>query len=270
MKKRGITCAAILCLAMPGSSGQLTAESMWDWLRSERKADFEALRTEYNDPVTLKKHLKDTLLPASSSGATIMAFKRIFEVNDKMMQDLLLNIIREAVAQSKAKDNKSWDEERLVRQRLEGAVRWLACFPGADAKEVKPIMMGIAKDTARERLLRINAISSYMDYADAQEKRDMIAYLLSDDTKTSLIPYGDIIYHVALREYDKAEGDTQTRETIIAAVSAALAKEKDKHSFIEGDKRLAERNKEYAESPQRKAKLERMKVPPDKRENDMK
>jgi len=42
-------------------------------------------------------------------------------------------------------------------------------------------------------------------------------------------------------------------------MSAALAKDEDKYAFADADKLLAERSKEYAESPQRKAALERMK-----------
>ena len=48
---------------------------------------------------------------------------------------------------------------------------------------------------------------------------------------------------------------------IVAAVSDVLVKEEDKNVFAEADKFLAERSKEYAESPQRKAMLERMNKP---------
>ena len=60
------------------------------------------------------------------------------------------------------------------------------------------------------------------------------------------------------------EGDTQTREAIVSAMSAALAKEANTNVFARVDKLLAERSKEYAESPQRKAALERMNKPPEK------
>ena len=74
------------------------------------------------------------------------------------------------------------------------------------------------------------------------------------------------MYRAAIRAHDKAEGDAKTREAIVTMVSAALATEEDGTAFDETDKLLAERSKEYAESPQRKAALERMNPPARKAE----
>ena len=49
-------------------------------------------------------------------------------------------------------------------------------------------------------------------------------------------------------------------------MSAALVKEENKRSFSIADKLLAERSKEYADSPTRKAALERMNIPIEKGE----
>ena len=102
----------------------------------------------------------------------------------------------------------------------------------------------------------------------------MAAQLLADEVRATDKEDGFAIsvcvYGYAIRAYDEAEGDTQKREAIISSLSAALMREKNEKFFAEVDQDLVKRNKEYAESPQRKAKLERMKVPPDKRENDMK
>jgi len=60
-----------------------------------------------------------------------------------------------------------------------------------------------------------------------------------------------------------SESQTKVKKNmrIVAAVSDVLVKEEDKNVFAEADKFLAERSKEYAESPQRKAMLERMNKP---------
>jgi len=266
MKKMSMMCMIALCLARSSvPSPQPSLESGWDWLKRQRKEDFEVLRTEYNDPVKLRKHLEDGLLRQSGK-TTIEAFKQMFGVSDEMVQAVLMSIIREAVTQTGQKDNNPREGQHHAEQHLEGAVIWLSHFPCADAREVKQIMMAIATDTARDRLLRLNAISSYMDYADAQETRDMIAQFFGEGMKTTFSPYGYIMYNLAIRVYDKAEGDTQTREAIVASMSAALVKEENKRAFSIADKLLAERSKEYADSPQRKAALERMGIPVEKGE----
>jgi len=103
-----------------------------------------------------------------------------------------------------------------------------------------------------------------MNRANTQEKWDAIARFLADDVRSGILPFFNM-YHAAMQAYDEAEGDTQKREAIVATVSAALVKEEDKKAFEEADKHLAERSTEYAESPQRKAALDRLNKPPEKK-----
>jgi len=85
----------------------------------------------------------------------------------------------------------------------------------------------------------------------------------ADDMKDTFNRYSNL-YVYAMNVYEEAEDNPDKREVIIAVMSAALAKEENEFAFSKADKRFAEQSKEYAESPQRKAALERMNIPREK------
>ena len=126
--------------------------------------------------------------------------------------------------------------------------------------------MDIVTDATKPERYRTEAVCSYMQCVDAQEIRDGIARIFSDEVRAT--SPSDIFYHnvynAAFMAYDVAENNTQKREVIITSLTAALEKEEDKFTFAGADKFLAERSKEYADSPQRKAALERMNIPAEK------
>jgi len=193
-------------------------------------------------------------------------FKRKFGVSDEAMLVELMDIIREGSVKAGWTKHRPGDAKNTyvsVNAHLSQAILWLGFFSGADA-EVKSLMMDIATDIAMDCEFRSLAVGSYMSRANVQETRDAVARFLADDMQMADGFYRRRVYHAVTWAYDKAEGDTQTREGIIAVLSAALVKEEDKNAFAEADKFLAERSKEYADSPQRKAALERMNKPPEK------
>jgi hypothetical protein len=127
--------------------------------------------------------------------------------------------------------------------------------------------MDIAADAQKGENLRMNAIRSYLYRADAQETKDaLVRFLVGDMKAFSLTPS---IYECALNTYDEAEKDPLKREAIVASLAVALAREESRANFMSVDKNFAVRNKEYAESSQRLAILQRMnRLPPSKSYGD--
>ena len=190
----------------------------------------------------------------------VEAFKQKYGVGDEAMLVELLDIIREGAVKAgwtKHRPEDVKDTYVVVNGHFPNAFVWLGFLSGADA-EVKSLMMDIATDGAVDGDFRSLAFWAYLGRADAQEVRDTIVRFLSDDMRLANAFHRSRVYGASVHAYDKAEDNTQTREAIVAAMSAALAKEEDKKAFAEADKLLSERSKEWADSPQRKAALERM------------
>jgi len=261
MKKMSMVCMMTLCLAMPGFPTTPLSRD-WERMKVNDRKTFDRIWQEYNDPVKLKRRFEDSLLIYPLDEKEMEDIKQAFGLKEETLRDLLMGFIREASAKTGWKQYSMPEPEDLHRAswQLREAIRWLSVC--ADA-EVKQFLMGIATDNEKHDSYRNAAVLSYLIRADVLEIRDAIVRLLADDMR-ALNRYGSM-YYLAIKAYDKTEGDTQTREAIVAAMSAALAKEEDKKIFTNADKRFAELSKEYAESPQRKAALERMNKPPEEK-----
>jgi len=264
MKKMSRVCMAVMCLAMQGLSTPQGRSWLEDCLTlSEQEA--ESLRVELKDAKKLRER---TLTLCSGSmriadlAKTAEEFKKKFDISDKVLQDALIDTIREW----SPKNGWKWYEldkpqdSRLANFILIETIRWLGFCA---EREGKKLLMAILIDNTKDDEYRRRAIDSYMRRSDAQERWDALTRFLADDVKPTIQPIFDV-YYAAMWEYDSAENDPQKREAIIAAVSAALLKEKGKETFTQGDKLLAERSKAYADSPQRKAALERLNIPIEK------
>ena len=261
MKKMGIVCMMVMCLALPGfASRQIT---MLGICLASSEQETERLREDLKNTVFLRDFMKQLLGSSSNEPEQRAEFKRRFGVSDEAMQASLMDSVRETSVKAGWKLRQQGDAQdiRIADHHLREAIRWLSTCAGAEGKG---FLLGIATDNARDSDFRSGSISAYMRRANAQEKWDAIIRFLADDLRTAEVRLFFNVYHAAMQAYDEAEGDTQKREAIVVAASAALVKEEDKKAFAEADKLLSERSKEYAESPQRKAALERMNKPPEK------
>jgi len=261
MKKMIVMCMMVICLATVGfPSTPLGIDSHWRWLEKSDTEGFDRLRAEYNDPMKLKEHFKKSILlqPVDEKGR--VTFTRLFGVSDEVIRPILMDIIRTA----SSKNGWKWDNPNGIKEvdianvQLREAISWLRVC--ADA-ETQQFLMDIAMDNAKYEDYRKTAASSYLYCANAQEMQDALARFSADTVLATLGTYG-----IATDAYDNAADDPKKREIIISMVSAALMKEENKIVFDYMDKFLAERSKEYADSPQRKAALERMNIPVEKGE----
>ena len=230
-----------------------------EYLEKFQQEEFAHLKSEYKDTAKLRAYFEERLLRSQASDKDMVAFKQKFGVSDEAMLTVLMGIIKKTAAKTEWQWGKSREDSYDVNWSLLNAVKWLGVC--ADT-ETKQFLMDIITDNGKLFDFRAYAILAYMKRADVKETRDAIVRFLADDVRTALNEYSSV-YRLAIQVYDKAENDTQTHEAIATAMSAALAKEENKEAFAKADKLLAERSKEYAESPQRKAALERMNKPPE-------
>ena len=266
MKMMSMLYVITLCLAMPSlSSEQLGLESYVEHLETFEKKEFECLKSEYKDTVKLRAYFEGGLFRSPISDKGMLTFKRKFGISDETMLTVLMSIIRDTASKTEWKWGKSSEDTYDVNWRLLNAVRWLGVCADTEAKR---FLMGIATDNEKLFDFRAYAIQAYMRRADAREIQDAIPRLFADGIGVVRDEINSISYSVyayAMLAYDEAEGNIQKREAIIASlVAVPLEKEEDKKAFAKADEWLVERSKEYAESPQRKAALERMSKPPDK------
>jgi len=266
MKKMSVVCMMIVCSVVSGfASPRITQLGVY-LSYPEQKA--ERLREDLKDVTKLKEcmvNLVGAYSPREDSPERIEEFKRRFGVSDKAMETALMDIV------SKAGVKNRWEKRQVSSAvPLDFAADWqvtwgLVWLSFCAETDGKTFLMDIAMDGTKADEFRIRSALSYMSRADVQEARKAIVRFLSDEMGTVAKHYAyDNLYHDAIRIYDKAKDDAQTREAIITVMSAALAKETNKGYFLQADKLLAERSTEYAESPQRKAALERMNKPPEK------
>ena len=265
MKKMSMVCMTALCLTTQDISA-----SMRYWIDScldnYSEAWAELVREEFKDAAKLRKNFDEGLLGNPPERMT--EFKRKFGVSDEPMLTVLMDIIREATKAGGTWKGVAWDETRqdvaIATWRMEKAIPWLGICADTKAKQ---LLLGIATGKTNWELSRIYAVQAYLRRADAQEIRDGIARLLADDVRTTDMTglvVSDRVYGYALQAHAEAGDDVQKREAIVASLSAALVKEEDKEIFVGIDKRLAELSKTYADSPQRKAALERLNIPAEK------
>ena len=256
--KRMIVCIMGLCLvaqdlfASRGVAG-------WEYIEWFAEGRVQQLQEEYKDTEKLERDFREFFGDAMFISEVPMRFKRKFNVSDETMRTALMNIIHKCSTETEW-GKRGWELEAGYPGKwfLDSAIEWLGVC--ADA-ETKQFLMDIAMDDTKWRLCRMNAIEAYLRSADAQETRDAIARFLTDDMREAIDPY--CTYDGAMLAYGEAEGDVAKRAAIISSLTAAVqAREEDREHFAYADKRLAEQNKEYAKSPQRKAALKRMNIKP--------
>jgi len=220
-----------------------------DWRQFEAFSDEETVRLRelFKDEEHLRKCFIVLLQQVAPQDDAPLQFKRKFAVSDKTMQAVLLNIYK----------GSYWSAGWLDSEEAREVVRWLGfCADETTTTLTLPMLFG---DGHYGDKIRIMAFESYLRCANSQVLEDLLAGFLTDKFRPDPLS----MYTTTMRIYDEIKDDTQKQETIITAVSTALVKEEDKKAFAEADKLLAERSKEYADSPQRKAALERMNKPPE-------
>jgi len=261
MKKTGMVCVAVMCLAMTEISA--TPVTALDLYLGTPEQEVEALRGSLKDPAKLREcmvRITSSLNPTSYE--QMGDFKRRFAVGDADMQVALLDIIREASAKTGWKRSRPGDAPDIRIADLQQIPWSIRCLKLCADTEGKKFLMDIATDAEKDSDFRWTAICSYLHRADAQETRDALVRFLAGDMRATLnLPHHGL-YFTAIWMYDDTEDNLQKREAITAALTAALAQEKEKDAFSWADKNLAERSAEWAGSPQRKAALERFGKPP--------
>ena len=259
MKKVVVMCMAALCMAMPGFSSRTF--SWLDCYVDMKEEEAEQLREDLKDATGLKKCMVRLIGNHLHSDAVekVEAFKKRFDVSDNAMQTALMPIIREAGAKNEWKKRQGPDDplDMVADWQTEHGLSWMMFCA---EKEGKEFLIKIITDSTVSREFRGRAINSYVARADEKEKMEIATRFLTGDMKEAEDPLFPSRYDLVLWVYDKAEDDPKMREAVVAMVSAAVMEEKEA-DFKQADELLAERIKEYAESPQRKAALERMNPP---------
>jgi len=265
MKKTGIVGMMVLCLVAQGLSTEITVNRLDTYLELPEQ-ETKRLREEFKDKKKLRECFEQggLLSIRSAEPEKMMKIKQKFGVSDRAMQEVLMDIIHESSAKSGWKshhDQGGSHDIYVANWFLHAAIIWLGVCADTEAKQ---FLMGIAADNTTDYYFRSRAIDAYMCRADAQEVQNVFARFLADDAGQTLRLFD--IYCAAIRAYDVAKDDTSKREALVAAMSITLAKENNKDTFAYMDKFLAERSKAYADSPQRKAALERLNIPAEKGE----
>ena len=214
------------------------------------------LREDFKDAEKLERFLNN-LLGTEYDYETPPLFKQKFDVEDSVMQAALMIMIRRtsAIVGWGTQPRYSYTREEMylrnIQNRLFQAIMWLSCCADAEAKR---FLMDIATDGTKWESYRREAIGAYLFRADAQETRDALARFLIGDMR--IAPYDT--YLQVMMAYDAVEDDPQKCEAIVVSLIVALARESDKWTFVEIDEKLAKRSKEYAESSQRLAMVQRI------------
>jgi hypothetical protein len=254
--KRVCVGLAVLCLAASTLFAFTPLPSFYEnWTEEE----IERLREDCKDAEKLKGRLEE-ILPVTPIGMArhIEEFKQKFGVKDEVLLAATLSLARTPHLKARMWHAKSMEEASKIHAMLYSLMGLLSFC--ADA-ECKALLLEQTTDFSDEKSGRVRwmAIYYYLLCADARETRDALARFLADPREKLL----DVHYRTML-VYDMAAYDEQKREAIVEATSAALMKETDEKTFARVDGDLANWSKAYADSPQRKAKLERMAKPPEK------
>ena len=254
-----MVCVMVSCLAALDLSAKvITLVDLY--LARETEQEVESVREEFKDAAKVREAFEKGLLLYGTS-KQVAEFKRKFGVGDEPMSTVLMEIIREGSAKAANPKGESYDSLFLQR-----ALRWLGVCAGEAGKR---LLMDIATNDGNCYDARACAIEAYLRRANPPEARDAITRFTGDGMRVKGkdgFPVYLCVYEYALQAYDEADGDPQKREAIVFALPDVLIKEESATVFIEVDKSFAERSREYAESPQRKAALERFGKQPEKPE----
>ena len=248
MKKMGMMCMMVTCLAMPSLSSEVPS-TLGIYLNCPEQ-EAERIKEDLKDAEKLRAFMEKIVGSLDSdfrrTPFMMKAFQHKFGVNDGRMQTALTNIIRKESEISSKSGEKDYHNPNLL-----GAIRWLGCCADAEGKK---LLHSIITDKAKDISSRMTAAFTYLRCADAQEFGDAFDCFFADANMWT-VSYTEP-YRLVMLVYEEAEGNPKKREAIVATMSAKLAK--DERAFAEADLLLAARSKEYAESPQRKAALERI------------
>ena len=260
MKKMSIVCMMALCLTIKGLSSPIIINRL-DFYLDLPEQEAKHLREDFKDKKKLRECLeKGGLLSIrTAEPGKMLKIKERFDVNDKVMQVVLMDIIREASMKTGWKEPLNYSRDTYVAYWiLHGAITWLGVCADAEGKQ---FLMNVITDNTKDVFFRKRAIESYLYRTDAQEMQDKLTRFLVGDMQVE--PYDTYLF-VVQTLYDVSENDAQKREAIASTVSVTLAKEENKDIFVTVDKLFAKRSKNYADSPQRKAALQRFNIPTEK------
>jgi len=273
MDMKKCVCVTAVCLAVQDLSALEMDERKERSPKWHSAEDIKRLREDFKDAGKLKRHLSGEFetCTLTAGGETTTregaGFMQVFGVDKKLMRDVLMDIHREALAKAgweKSITASATTDVEGARMRLLGSILWLGSCAEADTKDH---LLDIATDkakTGRDVFYGSAAIEAYMYCADAQEMRDFLPRFITGDVGGYNPTHA---YYIAILAYDHTAGDdVQKRKAIVETVSGLLMKVKDKNVFSEGDRLLAARSKEYAESPQRKIAQQRFSKPPKREE----
>ena len=210
----------------------------------ERCKNSEVLKDDLASAFTMDVYIWDEEIPL---------YKEKFGIADDTLRTALMGIYEKV--QHVGKDPFSSDDPEEVtddKRRLHYALEWLGYC--AD-KSTKEFLKKVATDKTIDRVFRNQAIRAYLRNATAKEF-DWVTSLLADKSQNT-----SSIYSMSIEEYARADSDTKRRKAIASVLSAALAKEEDKYIFNYLDKDFAKLDKDYANSPQRRAALQRLDLP---------
>ena len=244
-------CIGGLCLLLLGNA---IAHS-WTFYEKLSDEDVTYIQERFKNSENLRESLMSSLsLDLFLWDNEIPLYKEKFGITDDSLRTVLMNIYREFEHLGKDGFSKE-DSNELAKDklRLRNSIEWLGYC--AD-ESVKRLLLDIANDDTKAECYRIYAVGAYYDCANAEDIHVGLPLLLA--SKNQNAPF---VYRCAMYVYDETKDDTQKREAILATVATALMKEENKEIFAGADGGLAARSKDYANSPQRKATLQRMNIP---------
>ena len=245
-------CCIGLCFVLAGNV--IPNSDVWDDMKGYSEEETARYRELYKNSETLKGDLMSNFtMDVFIWDEEVPLFKEKFGISDNILRAVLMDIYESVkhVGKDPFRSEDS-DEIRFDKRRLHSTLEWLGYC--AD-KTTKDFLMKFATDTTKDNVFCSQAIMAYLRNANAKEC-DWITTLLADRSQNT-----SSIYQSAMDAYDEAVNDAKKRKAIVAVVSAALVKEEKKHIFTHADRDLAERDKDYSNSPSRRAALQRMDLP---------
>jgi len=222
-----------------------------------------SLREEVKNPEKLKKFLLDMFDADWESGywidiVLIRNRKETYSLQEEVTRPVLLEICRESVLKTRWK----YEIDREAGRRLYVSLCWMGLF--AD-ETIKKFLRGIVTDSSKDDFFRAAAIKGYLYSANVQDIKDFFAHLLKDkkqfppDLREEIVRISRDFVNPNLA----GEEDEERRKEILSSLGTVAARETDGKLFRKLDEFLRHNSKEWENSSQRKAALERMNKPPE-------
>ena len=208
--------------------------------------------TEYfSDDSNLKIYLKGDFTATEGSdweGAPL--FKEKFSISNERLRATVMSLYEEATAPQAV---TNWNGIELAKDLLaNNALLWLGvCADDA----TKAFLLDLAADKSKNEISRTVAIGSYLRAANAQETRDALIRFMVGEERLDSQARSSILAHASeiCRGTDQAK-----KQAIIETLYVALAQEDAKWLFRVYDNILCSHSRQYTNSAQRQAILQRL------------